>query len=349
MKQIIDAVDVRLIKSELTADKKLRDTNRGDNEIYILDWRNAPNTLREIGRLRELTFRDSGGGTGLDCDLDRFDLMENPCKQIVIWDPDAEAIIGGYRFILGPDIRLRDDGQPDIAMSHIFHFSQAFIDEYLPHSIELGRSYVTPAYQSSKAGAKAIFALDNLWDGIATIAITHPSIFYMFGKMTMYPDYDRSGRDLILHFLDKHFADREHLIEPLKAIVPETDPRLLDMILDENDFKKDYRNLKDAVKKLGTAIPPLVNSYMNSSPTFRVFGTAVNDEFGDVEETGIIVCYDEMYDDKKSRHVESFIKSKLTEFKARFPKLEEGFERKLGLRWEERKVKLHERLKFKHR
>ena len=176
MEKIIDPVSVSLLKAELTPDKKLCNTNKAGNEIYVIDAFDAPNVLREVGRLREISFREAGGSSGLSMDLDEFDTMENPYKQIVIWDPDSEAIIGGYRYILGPDVKIRPDGQPHLATSHMFHFSETFIKDYLPHVIELGRSFVTPAYQSSKAGAKAIFALDNLWDGIGAVMMQHPNI-----------------------------------------------------------------------------------------------------------------------------------------------------------------------------
>ena len=301
METIIDPVDLSLLKAELTPDKKLCDTHKGGNVIYVVTGHDSPNVLREIGRLREVAFRQAGGSSGLALDLDEFDTMEVPYGQIVVWDPDAEAILGGYRYILGPDVAMKADGQPHLATSHMFHFSDEFVSDYLPHTIELGRSFVAPEYQSSKAGAKALFALDNLWDGITAIIMRHPQIMYLFGKMTMYPSYDKSGRDLILHFLWKHFPDQDELVRPINPVLPQVDGRLLDLILDADDFKSDYRNLKTAVRKLGTNIPPLVNSYMNTSPTMKMFGTAVNDEFSDVEETGILVCFNEMYEEKKDR------------------------------------------------
>ena len=250
METIIDPIDLNLIKSELTPEKKLRDTNKGGNEIYVVDWKDSPNTLQEIGRLREITFRASGGGTGLAVDLDEFDLMEKPCKQLIIWDPEAQAIIGGYRYILGSDITLKEDGQPRLATSHLFNFSQTFIDKYLPHVIELGRSFVTPEYQSSKAGAKALFALDNLWDGLAILMILHPQMTYYFGKVTMYPSYDRCGRDLILHFFWKHFEDKDSLVRPIHPIELEHDTRLMNLILKHDDIKADYKCLKEAIHSL---------------------------------------------------------------------------------------------------
>lgn len=339
MEKIINPVDVRLLKAELTPDKKLCNTNKADNEIYVIDAFDSPNVLREVGRLREISFRMAGGSSGLSLDLDEFDTMENPYKQIVIWDPEAEAIIGGYRYILGPDVKLGPDGQPLLATAHMFHFSDHFIKEYLPHVIELGRSFVTPDYQSSKAGAKAIFALDNLWDGIGAVMMQHPNIVYFFGKMTMYPSYDHSCRDLILHFLWKHFEDKDDLIRPIEPKMPDADTRLLDLILKDEDFKSDYRNLKDAVRRLGTTIPPLINTYMNSSPTMKMFGTAVNKEFSDVEETGILISFNEMYPEKRDRHKEPYMRHLFSRMKSRFPQMKD----ELAEKFSEKKDRLRDK------
>lgn len=188
---VIPPVDTALLKAELTPDNQLRSSNKGGNIIYTFDGRSCPNLMREVGRLREITFRGAGGGTGKDCDIDAFDLMDPPCRQLIVWDPENEMIIGGYRYIIGPDIRLNPDGSPRLATSHLFRFSDSFIRDYLPYTIELGRSFVRTEYQSSRAGAKAIFALDNLWDGLGALTVLHPEIKYLFGKFTMYPSYER--------------------------------------------------------------------------------------------------------------------------------------------------------------
>ncbi len=327
MEKVIDPVSVDLIKAELTPEKKLCDTNKAGNEVYVFDWRDAPNALREVGRLREIAFRDSGGGTGLGFDLDEFDTdPRHPYKQLVIWDPEANAILGGYRYILGPDVQLQEDGQPHITSSHMFHYSEQFIREYLPHVMELGRSFVAPEYQSSKAGAKAIFALDNLWDGITGVILQHPDIMYFIGKMTIYPSYDKSCRELIQHFLWKHFPDPDELARPKNPVGPGVDTRLLDLILRDDEYKADYRNLKDAVRKLGYNIPPLVNSYMNLSPTMKMLGTGINDEFFDCYDTGIMVCFDEMYTDKRDRHREPYFRHLAGKMHIRFPNLKQEVE-----------------------
>lgn len=315
---IIAPIKLSLLKKELTAERKLCDTNKGGNEIYSFDGNQCPNLLKEVGRLRELAFRHEGGGSGLAMDLDEFDTMESPYQQLIVWDPDAQAIIGGYRYIFGSDVRFNSERQPILATTHMFHFSDKFIEHYLPHTLELGRSFVSPDYQSSKAGAKAVFALDNLWDGIASVIMKKPSVFFFFGKMTMYPNYNRAGRDLILSFLHKHYPDEDNLVQPIKPIVPEANPDLIGLILKDSDFKTDYRNLKNAIHNLGTSIPPLVNSYMNISSSMKVFGTAINDEFSDVEETAILVCFDEMHLDKVERHKDAFFNAYKIKVKKRF-------------------------------
>ena len=305
---IIQPISKELIKSELTPERQLRMTNKSHNEIYVITANDSPNVMKEIGRLRETAFREAGGGTGKSMDIDEFDLGGNCYKQLIVWNPEAEEIIGGYRYLLGTDWKLNADGQPHLATSHMFHFSDKFIKEYMPYTVELGRSFVSPEYQSSKMGSKSLFALDNLWDGLGALTVIRPNIKYFFGKMTMYPSYIRRGRDMILYFLKKHFDDKENLIIPMKPLKIETDENELKELFCEDDFKKDYRILNREIRKLGYNIPPLVNAYMGLSPTMKLFGTAINYGFGDVEETGILITVDEILEEKRIRHIDSFIK-----------------------------------------
>lgn len=308
MEDIIAPIDREVLKAELTPERRLRTTNKSHNEIYIINWKNAPNVLKEIGRLREIAFRAAGGGTGKSLDLDEYDLMENPYQQLVVWDPEAEEILGGYRYILGDEVEFDNEGKPILATAHMFDFSPKFLKEYLPTTIELGRSFVTLEYQSSRAGAKGLFALDNLWDGLGALTVVKPNVKYFFGKMTMYPSYHRLGRDMILYFLKKHFSDKDGLITPTHPLKIETDENLLKHLFPYDTFKEDYKVLNTEVRKLGYNIPPLVNAYMSLSPTMRMFGTAINYGFGDVEETGILIAVDEILEEKRVRHIESYIK-----------------------------------------
>ncbi len=306
--EIIQPVSKELLKSELTPERQMRMTNKSNNEIYVVTAHEAPNVMLEIGRLREIAFREAGGGTGKEVDIDEFDTCENCYKQLIVWNPEAEEIIGGYRYLAGTDWKIDDNGQPILATSHMFHFSKKFIEEYMPRTIELGRSFVSLPYQSSRMGAKSLFALDNLWDGLGALTVIKPNVKYFFGKMTMYPSYVRKGRDMILYFLKKHFDDKENLIIPMKPLKIETDEKELEALFCENDFRKDYRILNREIRRLGFNIPPLVNAYMNLSPTMKLFGTAINYGFGDVEETGILIAVDEILQEKRVRHIDSFIR-----------------------------------------
>lgn len=303
MRPVIDKTDPALIEAELTPERMLRRSNKGDNEIYVVDAFNAPNTMREIGRLREIAFRDAGGGTGLECDIDEFDTMKPvPCRQMIVWNPATREIIGGYRFILGEDISFKD-GVPNIATSHMFRFSPEFLRDYLPHTIELGRSFVVLNYQNTGSRPNSIYALDNLWDGLGALVVKYPQIRYLFGKVTMYPEYGAECRDMILGFMHRHFPDPDRLVTPIeqlptRALSPEIQSRYTGA-----DYKEDYRILNHFIRDHGRKIPPLVNAYMALSPTMRMFGTAVNHEFGYVEESGIFLVIDEIFDDKKERHM----------------------------------------------
>jgi len=306
--EIIAPVDKEILESELTSDKQLRSTNKSNNKIYIVDYHDSPNVVRELGRLREIVFRAAGGGTGKELDLDEYDTCENCYKQLVVWNPEEREIIGGYRYLLGKDWRLNADGQPDTAMGHLFRFSDKFLKEYMPKTVELGRSFVTLEYQNVRKNTKSIFALDNLWDGLGAIPIIHPEIEYFFGKFTMYPSYIRKGRDLILYFLKKYFDDKENLIVPVKPLELDTPVEELEKFFTGKNFTEDYRLLNAEIRKMGYNIPPLVNSYMNLSPTMKLFGTAINYGFGDVEETGILISVNEILEDKCTRHIASFVK-----------------------------------------
>jgi hypothetical protein len=308
MENIIAAIDKKLLKSELTNDKFLRKTNNGNKEIYIITHHNAPNTMLEIGRLRELSFRDAGGGTGKEIDIDEYDICDNPYKQLLVWNPEDEEIIGGYRFLNGNEFKIDSEGQPFSATAELFHFSDRFNLDYLPYTIELGRSWVQPNYQPTYNIRKGIFSLDNLWDGLGAITLEYPDMKYFFGKITMYPRFNITARDMILFFLKKYFPDNDNLVYPHRELSLITDIEELKSTFSTNNYDEDYRILMKNVRRFNESIPPLVNAYMNLSSTMKTFGTAINHHFGEVEETGILVTINDIYDIKKHRHIATYHK-----------------------------------------
>lgn len=309
MQPIIEPIDKNLIKSELTVQKRVRVTNKANNEIYVFTAHDSPNLMKEVGRLREIAFRHYGGGTGLEADIDKYDTMGVPYRQLIVWDPENEEILGGYRFIYGSDVEFDEEGKPMLATAHLYHFSPQFIDEFLPYTVELGRSFVSLEYQSTLMGRKGIFALDNLWDGLGALTVIDPDIKYFFGKVTMYGTYNKNARNMILYFLNKHFPDKEELVAPIEPLITGTSFDAMKKLFHGKNFKEDYRILNKEVRALGYNIPPLINAYMGLSPTMRFFGTAVNDEFGDVEESGILIEIEQIMEEKRARHIESYLKS----------------------------------------
>lgn len=301
MENIIDPIDKNLIKQELNSSRFLRKTRKGGNEIYSVNFHNSPNTVKEIGRLREVTFRAAGGGTGLSIDLDEYDTDEICYDQLIVWSPEDEEIVGGYRYIKCANAITRNEIK--LSTHHYFDFSERFVKDYLPYTIELGRSWVQPNFQPTVNPRKGLFALDNIWDGLGAIVIQNPEIKYFFGKVTMYPSYNTEARDFLLYFMHYYFPDKENLMKPYHPLKQEGDDAFYKQELENLSFKDGFKVLNTYVRERGENVPPLVNIYMHLSPTMKTFGTAVNPDFGGVEETGILIKIEDIYLDKKERHI----------------------------------------------
>ena len=306
METIISPIDRSLLEKELTKEKFIRKTNNGDNSIYIFSNSDSPNLIKEIGRLREYTFRDAGGGTGKSMDIDANDTSETPFRQLIVWDPIDKEIIGGYRFIHCKELKVDENRIVSSPTSKLFKYSEKFIKEYLPYTIELGRSFVQPTYQPTNNIRKGMYSLDNIWDGLGALVIDNPDVKYLFGKVTMYPRFASLARDLVLFFMTKYFPDKEKLLLPYNPIKLSTEKKVLENIFTGCNYDEDYKLLIQKVRGLNEQIPPLFNAYMNLSATMKTFGTAYNEAFGNVEETGIIVTVGDIYNFKKDRHLSSY-------------------------------------------
>jgi hypothetical protein len=300
---IIPPVAIELIEKELNSTTFVRNTNKAGNEIYIVNYHNAPNVLREIGRLREITFSKAGGGTGKEVDIDDFDTSENCYNQLIVYDREEKVIAGGYRFIDCATVLNGTSDELELSTRNYFNFTEKFITEYLPYTIELGRSWVHPDYQSG-VSRKGLFALDNLWDGLGAIMVNHPKMKYFFGKVTMYPNYNQEARNALLYFMSTYCPDEDNMVTPIYPLMFEGDLSEIRNGLAGKDFDEGIKYLNQYLKQFGEKIPPLINSYMRLSPTMKSFGTAVNPDFGGVEETGILVAVADVYPEKKERHLD---------------------------------------------
>lgn len=296
MKRIIEPVDRALLEAELKPEHLLRDTNNAGNLIYTVRAVECPNIMREIGRLRELAFRQAGGGTGEEVDVDTEDLAPDGYIQLFVWDPVSREIIGGYRYIV-----CKSTYQKHLSTEHYFRFSDRFRQEILPHTIELGRSFVQPAFQQARS-AKSLYALDNLWDGLGALLVENPDKRYFFGKVTMYGHYDKEARNTLIYFLQKYFPDDDRLLEPICPVPVVIDMTKMAKLFDGGSYKEDYKILVRELRRRDEFVPPMINSYMSLSPSMRVFATVYNPDFGDVEETGLLVTIDDIYPNKKERH-----------------------------------------------
>ncbi len=317
MEAIPPPVDTEILVKELSPDKFVRKTNYGNNEVYVFSNNDSPNLMREVGRLREIAFRKAGGGTGKALDIDEYDISPKGFKQLIVWNPIVKEIIGGYRFIHGKDLEITSDGKLTGATAELFDFSEKFIKEYLPYSIELGRSFVRPEYQATSSSRKGIFSLDNLWDGLGAIIVDNPGIEYFFGKFTMYKNYNVKARNLLLYFLKKFFPDTENLAVPRESVILKFDnEEYYENLFNKDSYEENRKILISEIRKLGEFIPPLINAYMNLSSTMHTYGTAINHHFGGVEETGILIKIKDIYPSKKHRHISTYQKNKGANAKA---------------------------------
>lgn len=305
---IAPPVDRELIKKELKQKHFLRKSNYGNKEIYVTTAHLSPNIMREIGRLRELSFAADGGGTGKEVDIDMYDTLDDPycCKQLFVWSPEDEEIVGAYRFIHGSNMMRREDGSIVTPTADQYQFSEQFINEYLPYTVELGRAFVQPAYQPGNNLRKGLYSLDNLWDGLGCLILEIPETRYFFGKITMYGDLDRKARDLILYFYQKHFPDRDGLVWPYERVSIESDYNELVQLFTGRNYKEDYQILLHAVRERGCTVPPLINAYMNLTPTMRSFGTCPNHHLVGTTDTGILITLNDIFPEKRRRYIDSY-------------------------------------------
>lgn len=318
MQPVIYPVEKEKLIAELTDECFMRKTNKAGNEIYTFNARTSPNLMKEVGRIRELTFRSAGGGTGKEIDIDEFDVAEEtPYQQLIVWDPKEKEILGGYRYILCNHLTMNALAEPNLATTELFRFSSEFKQNYLPKMIELGRSFVHPLYQSTRMGRKSVFALDNLWDGLGALTVDHPEIEYFFGKVTMYTSFDIQARNMILYFMRKYFKDTEGLVTPIQPLEINIEEAQMEKIFIGNNYNEDYKILSYRVREQGENIPPLVNAYMSLSPSMKTFGTAINPGFGGVEETAILIKIPDVYEAKKKRHIATYIPQILGKLKSR--------------------------------
>jgi len=306
MKEIISAIDKDLLIAELSNEKFICNSNRGNHKIFVVNNNNSPNIMQEIGRLREIAYRHVGSGTGNNLDIDSLDTAEVPYNQLIIWDSDNSQIVGGYRYILCRDAHLDKNNIPIIGTARFFNYSNNFLENYMPYTIELGRSFINPELQATNNLRKGIFVLNNLWDGLGMLVKLNPDIKYFLGQVSIFKNLSKLSHDLILYFLKKDFPNTDRLLTPKISIEIKTNIKELESIFIGKNINENYRILSKTVRSLHENIPPLINSYINTSATMQTFGAIHNSHFKNMEDVGIMITIADIYKNKKKRHIPNY-------------------------------------------
>lgn len=308
MEKIIDPVNREKLITELKFCKFIKHTFRRGNEIYSFVNTDAPSIMVEVGRLREEAFRSIGCGTGYILDLDDYDIGAGAYRQLIVWNPREQEIIGGYRYAVGSNYTKQIE---HLSMFHYFRYSSKFKTDYLPHSIELGRAWVSSAYRSTSTDSNSIFALDNLWEGIGAIITENTNVRYLYGKITIPENYNQTARILLTWFLDHYFKGKYNLMRPRNPVVS---PRVLAISGNQvtgTNPENDYKIIANFIKSLDVAIPPLISAYLRLAKRITIFGTTVNPEFGNAFETGILIAIRDIHPEKQARYISKIQKKQL--------------------------------------
>ena len=287
MQDIIKPIDKNFLIGELSKHGPVKVTKRLEDELYIVSATDCPYVMLELGRLREVTFRAAQGGTGKEVDIDEYDYL---FKHLVLWSSQNQEIKGSYR--LARMIDLKDGPIIHSPTAKLFDYSKKFIREYLPTTIELGRSFIRPEYQPKNGDKSGVFSLFNLFTGLEYILSDNPDIKYLFGKFTMYSNYDVRARNLLLNFLRHKFPDPERLVRPKKDFrlsYAKANLVYLQSIISQHSFDDQTKILENYLSQYGEFLQPLVKIYMSLSPTMKSFRTAYHKDFGNTYETGILI------------------------------------------------------------
>lgn len=285
----------QLIKRELREAQILGQTDDG-KLIYLYSYKSDSTTLKEIGRLREISFREVNEGTNKKIDIDKYDKYY---QHIILWDEDDLEIVGAYRIGDGKSI-LEEYGFEGFYAYKLFKFQDSF-ELCLKKSIELGRSFVQPKYWGTKA-------LDYLWLGIGAYLKAHPNIKYMHGAVSISSSYSPLAQDLIVDFYSSHFGSKLKLVEPRSRFKYSYKKSKLSNINSNDNYKEGLKLLKKKLKKIGTTIPTLYKQYGNlcEKGGLQFCDFNVDSNFNCIDGF-IVVEVEKIKKSKKRKYIESCI------------------------------------------
>jgi putative hemolysin len=282
----------QLLKKELKASKLIGETSDG-KQIYLYDYVDDSAVIKEIGRLRELSFRKVNEGVNKKRDIDNFDQYY---KHIILWDEEELEIVGSYRIGNGHFIKDKY-GNKGFYSNTLFPFQKNF-DPLLDDSIELGRSFVQPKYWGTRA-------LDYLWFGIGAYLKHNPQIKYMFGPVSLSGNYPQYAKELIVDFYQSYFRCDKKLVSCVNPFEYETSEIALNNPFQFNNYKEDLKLLKNQLKSMDLTIPTLYKQYgeLCEEGGLEFHGFNVDPEFSNCIDGFIIVSIDKIKSSKIKRYV----------------------------------------------
>jgi putative hemolysin len=294
---VIQPVDKQKIKMQLNNSEFIGQTTDG-KKIYLVNYSNGQDVVREIARLREITFRKVGEGTGRSKDFDSYD---KHYKHLILWDDDNLEIVGAYRFAFGQEV-LNNIGVQGFYTSSLFDFSEDFV-KIIPHSIELGRSFIQSKYWNS-------MALDYLWQGIGKVLLNNTQIRYLFGPVSMSNNYSEEAKNLIVYFFSKWFSKNDNLVLPKnKFSLSDKKINELKELFNLNNYEQELRILKSQLKILGFSVPVLFKQYSDichrEGVNFVDFST--DPDFNNCIDAFIILDINFIKEAKKIRYLKQMV------------------------------------------
>lgn len=294
-KNIIHPIPRKFIKRELLNSELIGETSNG-KKLFVCEFHNAPNTINEIARLREITFRKVGEGTGKKLDIDRFDKIY---KHIIIWDENDLEIVGSYRIGLGSEI-MKEIGIKGFYTSTLFEFAEDFKDKYIEKSLELGRSFIQKKYWRSNV-------LHYLWQGIGAFLYKNPDITHLFGGVSISKNYSQFALELIVFYHTKWFGDLNGKIKAKKEFkISEKSLAYYNEEFNGENSTEDYRILKNLLKPLGYSVPILYKQYVDlcEHDGVKFFGFGIDESFGMCVDGFIQIDVSKIKKEKRERYIE---------------------------------------------
>ncbi|WP_323668901.1 lysophospholipid acyltransferase family protein [Aliarcobacter butzleri] len=278
--------------NELKKSPLLGQTNDG-KKIYLYDYVEDSIVLKELGRLREISFRKVGEGVNKKRDIDKYDVYY---QHIILYDKNELEIVGAYR-IGNSDMIFKEFGTKGFYSNTLFQFNDEFMF-YLQNSIELGRSFVQPKYWGTRA-------LDYLWYGIGAYVKANPNIKYMFGPVSISGAFPAIAKDMLVFYYNYYYSSEKNLVEARTPFSYSSHIHDIKEFFMLEDKKRDFKSLKIALSNIGVNVPTLYKQYseltLDDGVKFLDFN--VDKNFGDCIDSFILVEIDKIKDSMKQRYM----------------------------------------------